>query len=147
MTDPKVKLRQLAMGDATMRSFFGTPPATFRWWDLQLVQDSTFPSVTVRLISLVSDYLQQGRVNLSRPRFQFDVRSKDVMEVYAATEALIAWLGTISLAANNQFQSPATMPPNFPNFLLNRRDSMDYALQNPVYVQQLDCRLFNLESL
>jgi hypothetical protein len=142
----EVKLRTLAAADATLQGFFGTGP--FRWFDVQEAPKyiEQGPCVRVMRVSTVRDYLQGGISQLSCPRFQIDVLDYSAENSRQAAQAIIDWLSRISLAENNQFASPQTTPPQFPNFLLNQRSGMEPQTKLPVFVTMLDVRLFNLEQ-
>jgi hypothetical protein len=150
---PEAKLYQLAASDATLQGYFGTTP--FRWFDTTLPQGqiASGACVVVRRVSTVREYSLQGLQDLSQPRFQIDVlapstvnKQADFQAARLAAAAVIDFLGTISLAQNNQFGSPATTPPQFPNFLLNQRQGMYPQLQPPTPVVSIDIRVFNLEE-
>jgi len=155
------KLYMLASENATLQTDLGTSP--FRWCDRQLVQGmlqfSTPPNtigascVRVRRISTQRRYIQgNGAVNtnlspLSTPRFQIDVLDYNAEVARQVAADVLAFLGTVCLASEDQFDSPATTPPNFPNFLLSQRAGMDFQLsKQPAYVESLDVRLFNIEN-
>lgn len=141
----EAKLRALARADATMAALFGSP---FRWFDTQQVPNyiAEGPCVRVLRVSTARAYSMSGLQNLSGPRFQFDVLDREAETTRQAAAALIDWLGTISLAQNNQFASPPTTPPQFPNFVLNQRGGMEPGTTTPVFVQSIDVRLYNLEN-
>lgn len=142
----EAKLRTLAAANATMQSIFGTSP--FRWFDTQQVPGYISAGTCVRVlrVSTARSYSMEGIQNLSQPRFQFDVLDYYAETTRQATAALIDWLGTISLAENNQFGSPPTTPPQFPCFVLNQRGGMEPGTTTPVFVQSLDVRIYNLET-
>ena len=172
MPSAELKLYQLASGNPTLQTDLGTSP--FRWFDRQLVQGALampptpealgYSAVRVRRISTIRRYIQgngtytagspatiqppRALSPLSQPRFQIDV-----LDFYAETARQVAadviqFLMSISLASDNQFASPVTMPPNFPCIVLSQRAGMDFQLsKKPAYVESIDCRLFNLEEL
>lgn len=148
------KLVALASADATLQSLFGAPPNVFRFFDRQLAQTYYAEGLccSFRRVSEVRTYTQYGLMNLSQPRIQFDVRASPRYVNGApeaarnAMNALITWLGTVSFAENNDFDSPPTAPPHSPIFILNQRAGMDYQLNPPVYVESFDVRIFNLEN-
>lgn len=139
---PEVKLRTLASGNATLQGYLGTGP--FRWFDRQIPQ-AYYPATCVRLrrISTAFLYEQRGLNPLDAPRFQLDVLDPDPEKTRAVAAAITAFLGTISLAQDNQFGSPVTTPPQFPNFVLNQRSGMDPTLQPPAYVETIDFRCWS----
>ena len=162
MPSAEEKLYMLASQSPTLQADLGTAP--FRWFDRQLtpgaLQPSTPPNnigascVRAIRVSTMRRYIQgNGAANtnlslLSTPRFQIDV-----LDFYAEIARQVAadvvnFLATISLASTAQFSSPATTPPNFPNFLISQRARMDFQLsKQPAYVECLDVRLYNFENL
>lgn len=142
---PEVKLRTLASGDVTLQGYLGTGP--FRWFDRQVPQ-GYYPKTCVRIrrISTLILYEQRGLHPLDQPRFQLDVLDPDPEKARAVAAYIIqTFLTGISLAQNNQFGSPVTTPPQFPNFVLNQRAGMDYQMQPPAYVESIDFRAWNTE--
>lgn len=144
----EVKLRTLAIADATMQSHFGTPPAVFRWFDIQLdprrVSGGT--CLRARRISTFRRYVQAGLNPLSEPLFQFDVLDLDPETARAAAADLIEFLGTVDLSSGAQFGSPATTPKHFPAFVTNQRAGLEPIPDPAVYVESVDVRFFNLEE-
>ena len=148
----EAKIVMLAQSDPTLQSLFGTSP--MRLFDRQLPQ--TYYALglccSFRRISEVRTYTQFGLMNLSQPRIQFDVWASPhyvngaAEAARNAMNALVTWLGTVSFAENNDFDSPPTVPPHSPNYILNQRAAMDFQLEPPVYVETLDARIFNLEN-
>jgi len=146
------KLTTLAPQSTTLQSYFGTSP--FRMFDRQLAQKyiERGPCLTFREVSSVPMYTQYGRINMNQPRVQFDVyvspryTNQASTTARAARDAVISWLGTVSFAETNDFDSPVTTPPHFPNFVLNTRAGMEAQSDPPVYVETVDVRIFNLES-
>lgn len=150
----EVKLRSMAADDATLQSYFGLAP--FRWYDKQIAQGAIKNGLCVRVrrISTVRQYFHGdqnhgigGLNRLSQPRFQIDVlHATDPEACRVAADAIVQWLQTVDFASGDQWASPSTTPPAYPNFLLNQRGDMDYQLQPPVYVETLDVRIYNLED-
>ena len=148
------RLRQLAAADASLIADLGSSP--FRWFDRQLGQGVLQPGKTcVRVIriSTMRRYVQgNGAVNtnlspLETPRFQIDVLDFNAETARKVAADVVAFLGTICLANNGQFDSPAISPVQYPNFLLSQRARMDFQLsKTPAYVECLDVRLYNLQS-
>ena len=148
------KLTLLAPQDATLQSYFGTNP--FRCFDRQLPQKliERGPCLIFQHISDVLSYNQiVGLIPMSQPRMQFTVQvsfrytNQASHVARAARDAVINWLNTqVSFAENNNLASPATTPPHFPNFVLNKRASMEPQSDPPVYTEMFDVRIFNLES-
>lgn len=143
---PEAKLLQLAAANVTLQGFFGTSP--FRWFEIQIPQGLLASGACARLlrISTLRYYKQQGITEFSQPRFQLDVVAASPEAARSAMAAVINWLGAISLAETNQFDSPATTPPQFPNFVLNQRTGLYVELQPPLPLETLDFRSWNLEN-
>jgi len=171
MPSAELKLYQLASGNPTLQTDLGTSP--FRWFDRQLVQGALampptpealgYSAVRVRRISTIRRYIQgngtytagspatiqppRALSPLSQPRFQIDVLDFNAETARKVAADVVAFLGTICLANNGQFASPAISPVQYPNFLLSQRARMDYQLsKTPAYVECLDVRLYNLQS-
>lgn len=163
MPSAEEKLYSLASSNATMQADLGNP---IRWSDRQLapgfIQPSTPPNsigascVRVRRISTLRRYVQGNGAPtsgtnlspLSFVRFQIDVLDYNAEIARQVAADVVAFLGTVCLSSNAQFNSPATTPNQFPSFLLSQRAGMDFELSSaPVYVESLDCRLYNLENL
>lgn len=157
----EVKLRTLAMADATLQADLGAPPL-FRWFDTAIPQGviQRGPCVRVLRISTLWLYAQSlppggspmttppgGLLNLSQPRFQIDVMALDPEQARAVAADIIAFMATADLASYAQFDSPATTPRQFPNFLLNQRHGADFQEQAPISIETLDYRMFNLEGV
>lgn len=142
----EVKMRTLAAADTSMQAVFGSGP--FRWFDRQLqpgyIQSGS--CVRVRRVSTVRGYSQQGLQSLDQILFQFDVLNLDSEAARTAAAALIAWLGTVNFASDQQFASPVTTPRQFPNFVVNQRAGMEPRTQPPVYVEITDVRIYNTEE-
>lgn len=148
------KLTILAPQDATLQSYFGNSP--FRFFDRQepqkLIQQG--PCLLFEHVSDVLTYNHNvGLIPMTQPRIQFSVMvsfrytNRATHVARAARDAVIAWLNTqVSFAENNNLASPATTPPHFPNFILNKRAGMEPQSDPPVYTEMFDVRIFNLES-
>jgi len=101
----------------------------------------------VRQISQVPIYVQEGMNRLNQVRFQIDVLASDIDTVDQATAAVSAWLGTVNLASDDQFQSPPVTPLQFPSFVLNVRPGLEVQLKPPVPVNSIDVKVFNLDLI
>lgn len=158
---PEIKLRTLASQNAGLQSYFGGgSPALFRWFDIQIPQGYVGQAMcarlqrisTVRLFAHASFASAQSAsglgppLNLSQIRFQLDIVDADTERCRQAAIAVINWLGTISLAETNQFDSPATTPAQFPCFVLNQRHGLYPDTQPPLPVVTIDFRAFNFEE-
>lgn len=129
---------------------------TFRWADKQVAQD-WFPStitpdnavaaVTVLLVSDPPGYIQGGIIPLETPRFQLDVRHPYAETARQVADAVTQFLGTFDLTTITDFTVYPTPPVQCRNFVLNRRERMDYQLKPPVHVVSLDVRMFNRTDL
>lgn len=162
MPSAEVKLATLAAANTTLQTDLGNP---LRWYDLQLVPGAIQPSnppnqigascVRVRRISTMRRYIQGNGVPtsgtnlslLSTPRFQIDVLDCCAEIARTVANDVINFLATVCLSSQDQFASPITTPTQFPSFLLSQRSGMDYEVSSqPVYVQTLDVRIYNLET-
>lgn len=158
----EVKLRSLAMANATLQADLGAPPQQFRWFDTTLPQGLVQHGTCVRVlrVSTVWLYAQSlppggspaitppgGLLNLSQPRFQIDVMDIDPEKARAVASDIIAFMATADLASYAQFGSPAVTPRQFPNFLLNQRHGADFQEQPPISIETLDYRVFHLEGV
>ena len=144
MATAEVKLRTLAAANAPLIALLGTGAAgdPFRWWDTQHVQGSALPAVTVRRVSTAIDYRMTGRNLIDQPRFQIDVRAADPENARAVAKAILLFLDALNLAVTGG----TVTGKQAPCFVLNQRDSMDFNLTPPVWVQTLDVRLYNIEE-
>jgi len=151
-TSAEVKLRTLAIADPNVSAAVGT-----RWFDRRLLPGYINQGTCVRAfrVSTIRTYSQAGLQNLSQPRFQIDVLDFDADTARSVAATIIDFLGTISLAQNNQFNSPYSTPPQFPTFLLGQRAGMEaqvdasgnpLASKGPIFIESLDIRLYNLEN-
>lgn len=146
--DIYAKIRTLAQLDPTLSALFftGVP----RWFKQRIQPGYINKGLCVRVSkpTTVFGYTQYGLMNLNKPLMQFDVMGFDSTAVQAATIAVINWMGTVSFAETNDFDSPATTTPHSPNFLLNRRSGMEAQEDppGPVFIETLDFRIYNLEN-
>jgi hypothetical protein len=156
----EVKLRTLAMADATLQADLGAPPR-FRWYDTAIPQGVIQQGACVRVlrVSTVLLYAHSlppggspvttppgGLLNVTQPRFQIDVMALDPEIARLVAADVIAFMATADLASFAQFSSPALTPRQFPNFLLNQRHGADYQEQPPISIETLDFRVFHLEG-
>ena len=142
---PETKLRSLASANPTLQAFFGTGP--FRWFDTQLPPGYISRGTCARIfrVSTIRHYNMAGLMDLSQPLFQCEVLDADSGRARAAAAAVIAWLGTIDCSTSDMWTSSPTTPPSHPVFVLNQRHTIDFQLDPPVPVEQIDFRLWNLE--
>jgi hypothetical protein len=146
---PEEKLLTLASMNSQLQADLGTSP--FRWYDQQLVQGTTisangFPAVRFSRVSTDFYYEMAGRNPMDAIRMQLDVLHPVAETARLVADHIIAFLASVSLAQSNEFDSPATVPPQFPTYILNRRETVDPRLQPLVKVVMLDLRLYNLED-
>ena len=142
------KMRLLASQDAALIAIFGTAGGgVFRWQDTQLQPGYIDRGSCVRVlrVSTVYAYGQDGRANFEQILFQIDVLDEDAEVARSAAVALDAWFEKVSFMSGAQFASPPTAPPNYPNFKLNQRHSIDYLVQPPKqpHVEILSYRIWN----
>lgn len=142
-----VKMLTLARADATLQGYLLGSNGTFRWFPLQLpkgyIQQGT--CVTLRQISTVSHYVQEGPLSLEEVMMQIDIRDFDQMTAQALASYLNnSWFPSVSFLSDAQFLSPPGVPPNFPNFQLSQRSGLDYEIQpQSPWVETLTYRIFN----
>ncbi len=152
-TSAEVKLRTLAQQDAVLQANLGTDP--MRWYNRRLQQNvvaEVTPGACVRVtrISTERQMNQGGIMDLTAIRLQVDVLDLDSETARAVANNVILFMGTINLCTNQQFESPITAISSNPTRLLNQRAGMIPNPANPngpVYVESLDFRVWNLESL
>jgi hypothetical protein len=150
---PETKLRTLASQNATLQADLGTNP--FRWFDRQLPQQiapgvNFAPGLTcVRVLCVSTRWMQNqsGTMTLSQPLLQIEVLDYDPEVARSVANDIRQFMATVDLCSTAQFSSPVTSPPQAPCFLVNQRARMDYQLQPPAYVENMDFRLFNREDL
>lgn len=148
--DIYAKIRTLAQLDPTLSALFFTPVP--RWFKQRLQPGYITRGLCVRVkrVSTVYGYTNApaGLMNLNKPLIQIDVMGLDSTAVQAAAIAVINWMGTVSFASTNDFDSPATTPPNSPNFLVNRQSAEEAQVDppGPAWVEILDFRVYNLEN-
>ena len=157
------KLRTLAVQDATLQSFFGVDSATtvMRWFDVQIQPKALQTGLVIQTQQISESprpYSHTSALTFTAPLVQFTVRgwpgkvagvqvvANAPHQVRQARAAVIAWLGRVCFSASNQFDSPATTPPNYPNFVLNSRETIDPQLDPPAWTAQFDARIFNLDN-
>ncbi len=157
-TDAKVKLRELALLDATMQARFGggTPPKpVFRWFDRQLVQNVVADRVaggtcvSVTRVGTIRGMNQGGVMNLESPRIQFTVYDLESQNAADAAEEIITFMGTINLCVE-QISSPVTAISSNPNTFLGNLDGMlsnPQSRSGPIYTQVVDFRVYNRTDL
>lgn len=138
----EVKLRTLAVANATMQTRFGTSP--MRWYDQQVAQNKIDAGtcVRVRRISKRRIYEQAGANPLSDVLFQFDVIDADPETARAGLKDLVAFLHTVNLGSANGAVA-ATPVPAF--VVLTRAGILPHPTA-PAYVETADVKFWNLEE-
>lgn len=157
-TDAKVKLRELALLDATLQARFGggTPPKpVFRWFDRQIAQNVVADRVAggtcvaVTRVGTIRGMNQGGVMNLEAPRIQFLVYDLISQNAADAAEEIIAFMGTINLCVE-QVSSPVIPISSNPNIFLSNIDGMvpnPQSPSGPIYTQVVDFRVYNRTDL
>lgn len=155
-TSAEIKIRTLALQNTALQTALGgTNPNNFRWWNRRLQQNviaEVQPGAGVRVtrLSTLREDNQGGIMNLTAIRFQVDVLDLDSETARRVANDVIEFFGTINLCTNQQFESPTTSITSNPTRLLNQRAGMIPNPANPngpVYVESLDFRVWNIESL
>lgn len=152
--EPDVKLRTLALREASLRTVLGTNP--FRWQRMPLTQGylpknrgdlapgGGTSSVRYRIISRVSEYTHtNGACSWERVRFQIDVLDLDDAIAASTATTIEAFLGTVNLMTGQQFGSPITTPNNFPTFVGNRRQGVEPQPGPVIFVEHIDVVIFS----
>ena len=154
MISVETKLRTLAAANATLQTDLGTSP--FRWFDRRLVQGALTPPnpitgpvpnttcVRVLRVSTGQDgfYNQGGQGNIEQPRIQIDVLDYDPEVARQVAADIIAFLSSVSLMSTTP-----TNPAQCTNFRLNQRAGMEFQLDPPAYVETLDYRIWNNQTI
>lgn len=77
-------IRAYVLGDAAIAAVIGT-----RFYPIKVPQNPTYPAITMQRISGVRFPPLKGRASLARPRYQFDVWTKEgVLNAYATSQSL-----------------------------------------------------------
>ncbi len=140
---PEVKLRALAIANATLQADLGTNP--FRWFNQQLNQNTignvgNGACVTATRVGSIRNYNMGGLMPLSQPRLQLDVYDLDSETARSVAADVIAFMETANLSdvynhcvcyLTNQMQR---MLPN------------PQSPAGPIWVQMLEYRIFNDEA-
>ncbi len=152
--EPDVKLRTLALREASLRTVLGSNP--FRWQRRPLTKGYVpqnrgdlapgggTSSVRTIIISRVSEYTHtSGACSWERVRFQIDVLDLDPLVAASTASTIEAFLGTVNLMTGQQFGSPITTPNGFPTFIGNRRQGEEPQPGPVVYVESLDVLIYS----
>lgn len=143
----QVKMFSLARADTVLQGYLLGSNNTFRWFPLQLPKGYIYQgsAVTVRQISTVTEYVQNGPINLEGAQVQIDCRDLDSLKAQALASYLVTrWFPSVCFVTNQQFTSPPTVPGQFPNFRLSQRSDLDYTVQpQPAWVETLTYRIWN----
>lgn len=133
-TPLKDKLRTAAAANAGLQALLGTSP--FRWWNLQLNQNSAYPAIVAQIISDPQNYAFTGMLPTSFTRVQFTLWDTDSERLEALQAALYAFLAGFSGTGITGLVAQ-------PNFVMNSRDGM-YAQTQPVrFLRIIDAKVFN----
>ena len=140
-------MRTLAQLDAGLQGYLYNPVNnTFRWFDTQQIQGyiKAGTCVSVMRVGTVPMYANSGMLATEQVRIQFDIRDLDGDKAKEVAAYIDMWLGTVSFFSPNQFDSPPTAPPSFPNFKLSQRNTTEFQVQ-PVlaWTSMLEYRIFN----
>jgi hypothetical protein len=156
-TSAEVKLRTLALANATMQADLGgSNPSQFRWYNSQLLQNTIASivakgaAVTVNRVSVMRPNNQSGIAFFTQIRFQVDVYSLDSENARTVAEDVIQFIAGVDLCSLSQFQSPPTQPVAGASVLLNQRQRMlpnPASPSGPIWTESMDFRVLNLENL
>lgn len=156
-SSPELKLRTLAVQNTTLQADLGgSNPATFRWYDRQLLQNeigkllANGACVRVMRVGTLRGANMGGIMNLSAPRLQIEVLDFNAEKARSVANDVINFLATINLCSNDQFGSPYLSPSQNPCFVLSQRAGMipnPASPSGPIYVESIDCRVWNREDL
>ena len=146
-TPLQVKMFKLAGADATLQGYLLGANNTLRWFPVQLPKGYIYQGacVVVRQISSAPMFAQAGMIGLEPVMMQLDCYDLDSLTAQALAAYLTnIWFPSVSFASDAQFLSPPQTPPNFPNYKLSQRSSLDYQVQpQPAWVETLTMRIWN----
>ena len=146
-TPLQVKMFQLAGRDATLQSYLLGENSTLRWFPVQLPKGYIYQGscVRVRQVSSAPMYAQQGMIALEPVMMDIDCLDLDSLRAQALAAYLVTqWFPSVSFASDKQFLSPPQTPPNFPNYKLSQRSTLDFQVQpQPAWCETLTYRIFN----
>lgn len=140
-TTLEVKLRTAALNTPALTALLGTSP--FRWYDMQLDQNSPFPAVTVQLISTINAYVTQYRLQTASSRVQFTVWDTDPERARQVETAIVAFLDTFNaVSPATNFIGPVPQPVR----AVNRRQGGNAQTQPLTFWRTIDALVLNNET-
>lgn len=143
------RMRISAFATPALQAFFGTDYQTFRFFDRLLPQgqEKLGPCVRVTSVSQVSEYLHNGRNQLTGDRMQIDVIDADSERASNAAAAIDTWLESANFVDNREFSSPVRSSGGPPaNFKLNQRGGLYSAPERMIPIETLDYRIYNVNT-
>lgn len=135
-TQLKAKLFTAASANAGLQALLGSGP--FRWFDTQLPQNASFPSVVVFQVSNPKTYNVIGPMATSFARMQFTIygTGNDSTNADAVAEALFSFLTGFNAAGLETSTGNA-------NYVVNDRDAGIAQTQPLTYMRVIDVQIFN----
>lgn len=141
-TSLEVKLRTAALATPALTALLGTSP--FRWYDMQLDQNSTLPAVTIQAISIVNQYSLSVRLVNALCRVQFTIYDTDPERARAVEMAIVVFIDTFNAMNTSSAVSRQA------NWVVNRRQgspSQNAQTQPLTFVRSLDAMIWNNETI
>lgn len=135
----KDKLFAAASVNTGLLALLGTSP--FRWFDIRLPQQATFPAVVVFVVSDPRTYVANGRLSTSDTRVQFTVygtgnNSENASAVVTALADFFATFNAIGIPGL----------PVYPNRIVGDREGGVAQTQPLTYQRFVDVMIFNDEN-
>lgn len=143
------RMRISAFSTPALQAFFGTDYQTFRFFDRLLPQgqEKLGPCVRVTSVSQISEYLHNGRNQLTGERMQIDVIDADSERASNAAAAIDTWLDSANFVDNRQFASPVRASGGpAANFKLNQRGGLYAMPERMIPIETLDYRISNVNT-
>lgn len=143
------RMRLSAFATPALQFYLGTNWLTFRFFDRLLPQgfEKRGTSARVTNVSQVSEYLHNGRNQLTAERVQIDVISADSGTAIDAAAAIDTWLDSANFVDNRAFASPVRASGGPPaNFKLNQRGGLYPAPELMIPIETLDYRIYNVNT-
>jgi hypothetical protein len=138
-TSLEVKLRNAALGNATLVSLLGSSP--FRWFGPQAPPGLAFPSVEVQQVSQVPQYSTTALLISAQYRMQFTIWDEDLERARSVKNAIIQFLTTFNAYSTSSAQ------PLQPNRVLNARLGKSQAATDPItWWITVDALIWNNET-
>ena len=132
------KLRTQALAFPGLTALLGSSP--FRWYDVQLVQGSAFPAVTVQMVSNTDSYVNTGRQNSGFSRIQFTIWDTDPVRMRQVEDQLTAFMAVFNGAV------PQNLPA-YANYFVMRKQFLIADPTKPLYQRICDVNIFNSDSI